>query len=380
MNEPKRVRVGEHVTIYTRGKKMTWCADFWRDGRHCRQSLKTANKKIAVQRAQKLEVELASGTYEQPLPEVPIAQAIEDYLGYLKTADRARKTQVKYRGILTVFQNFLAKQRVMRLRQFSATHFDRFRAERKQDHHPKSLYCESVVIKQFLKWCKSRKLIRENPIAEFKLVKPPLVPKDGPSLRQIDAILAGADGQLLLMLVVLAFTGMRSGELQRLRQEDLDLAGNWIHVVSRAGLETKTRNSRKIPIHSRLRALLSRLPKHPGPWLFTAEASRKFPKGGHWISAGKLNDRFKGLLKRLGLQVGRDDGFTIHSLRHSFETICVNAGIPQRVIDVWLGHSADKSMAAVYYKLSDEESQAFIRKVPFGTGIPAADAGNKEDW
>jgi hypothetical protein len=36
-------------------------------------------------------------------------------------------------------------------------------------------------------------------------------------------------------------------------------------------------------------------------------------------------------------------------------------------------------MGAVYYKLSDEESQKFMKRVPFGTGAPAADAGNTED-
>ena len=25
-----RIRVGDHVTIYQRGKKRIWCADFWR--------------------------------------------------------------------------------------------------------------------------------------------------------------------------------------------------------------------------------------------------------------------------------------------------------------------------------------------------------------
>ena len=68
----------------------------------------------------------------------------------------------------------------------------------------------------------------------------------------------------------------------------------------------------------------------------------------------------------------------VHSLRHFFETFTVNTGIPQRVIDAWLGHRSDKSMAAVYYRLRDEDSQSFMGKVPFGTGEPAADTG-KED-
>ncbi|MDB5306859.1 MAG: hypothetical protein JWO38_1061, partial [Gemmataceae bacterium] len=38
---------------------------------------------------------------------------------------------------------------------------------------------------------------------------------------------------------------------------------------------------------------------------------------------------------------------------------------PQRVIDTWLGHRSDKSMAAVYYRLRDEDSQSFMAKVPF---------------
>jgi integrase len=373
-DQPDRIRVGDHVTMYPRGKKKVWVADFCRDGRHCRQSLKTANKKLALQRAQKLEVELTAGTYQPPPPDLTIAQAVEDYLGYLTTEDRARKTLVKYRGILTTFRDLLAAHKVTRLHQFAATHFDRFRAERKRGHHPKTMYTEGVVVKQFLKWCRSRKLVRDNPIAEFKLVKPPLVPKDGPSLRQIDALLERRRGTFGIMLAVLAFTGMRSGELQRLRREDLDLAGSWLHVVSRSGAETKTRQSRKVPLHARLRALLERLPKAAGPWLFAAEASRKFPHGEHWVSTRRLNERFQGLLKEVGLPTGRQTGFTIHSLRHSFETICVNAGIPQRVIDTWLGHGADKSMAAVYYKLTDEDSQAFMRKVPFGTGMPAAGA------
>lgn len=73
------------------------------------------------------------------------------------------------------------------------------------------------------------------------------------------------------------------------------------------------------------------------------------------------------MLKQLEIPAGRDGGFTVHSLRHSFETICANARIPQRVVDTWLGHSSDQSMAAVYYRLSNEESQRFMTEVPFGT-------------
>lgn len=376
-DDSNRVRVGDRVTIYTRGAKKTWVADFWQDGVHRKVSLRTGNKKVAVDRATKLAADLTHGSYQNPPPPVTVRQAVVDYMTYLKTEDRARKTIVKYRGVFDLFMAYLDRHRVTRLGQVTPVHFDRYRAERKETRHRKTIYCEGVIIKQLFKWARTRKLIADNPLADVRLDKPPLEPKEGPSLEQVNAILAAADEPLRSQLAVLAFTGMRAGELQRLRPEDVDLAGGWVHIRSRPGAETKTRESRKVPVHSRLRAALDGLLGARRPWLFTAAPSRKFPAGDHHISVKRLNEQFTRLAGRLGMPVGRDGGFVVHSLRHFFETFAVNAGIPQRVIDAWLGHRSDKSMAAVYYRLQDQDSLAFMGKVPFGTGEPAAEAGKE---
>jgi integrase len=377
-DRPDRVRVGDRVAIYPRGKRRIWCAEFWRDGGHCRQSLRTANKKVALQRARKLEVELDAGVYHKPPPPATVRQAADDYLAFLETEGRARKTLVKYRGILDTLVGFLSGHRATRLAQFTATLFDRFRAARKRGRHPKTMYTEGVVVKQFVKWCKSRKLVAENPVAEFKLSKPPLEPKEGPSLDQVNRILSAFGGLKRTMAALLVFTGMRAGELQRLTPEDIDLAGGWVHIRSRQGAETKTRLSRKVPIHPRLRPLLEAVPRRRRPWMFTMPPSRRYPRGDHCLNVKRLNEDFLSVVSSLGLRAGRDGGFTLHSLRHFFETFTVNAGIPQRAVDAWLGHRSDRSMAAVYYRLSDEDSQIFMRKVPFGAGVPVADAGKEE--
>jgi integrase len=374
-DRPDRTRVGDRVTIYARGQRRIWCADFWRDGRHCRQSLRTAKKKVALQHALRLAAELAAGTYHQSPPPVSVRQAAGDYLTYLRTEGRAYKTLVKYRGILDTPVAFLEGHRAARLGQFTASLFDRFRTHRAGGLRPKTLYTEGVVIKQFLRWAKSRRLIGENPIADVKLSKPALEPKGGPDLCQVDRILAALPGPKRAMVALLAFTGMRSGELQRLRPEDVDPAGSWVHVRSRPGAETKTRMSRKVPVHARLVSLLAALPARARPWLFTAPPSRRYPHGDHRVNVKLLNEDFLEVVKSLGLTAGREGGYTLHSLRHFFETFTVNEGIPQRVVDAWLGHGSDRSMAAVYYKLTDEESQRFMKQVPFGTGVPAADAG-----
>lgn len=374
-DEADRVRVGDRVTIYPRGAKKIWCADFWQDGAHKKQSLKTTNKKVAVERATKLAADLIGGTFQAPLPSVTVKQAADDYIAHLRTENRAQKTVVKYRGVLGLFIAYLERNRATRLGQVTAGHLDRYRAERNATRHPKTVYCDGVIVKQLFKWAKSRKLVADNPLAEVRLNKPPLEPKAGPTLKEVNDLLAAAGEPLRDQLAVLAFTGMRSGELRRLKPGDVDLAGGWVHIRSRPGAETKTRASRKVPVHPRLRAVLAALPGGRREWLFTAAASAKYPGGGRPISTKRLNEQFARLAEDVGLPVGREDGYVIHSLRHFFETFTVNAGVPQMAIDTWLGHRSNKSMAWVYYGLKDEDSQALMKKVPFGTGGPAADAG-----
>jgi hypothetical protein len=61
-------------------------------------------------------------------------------------------------------------------------------------------------------------------------------------------------------------------------------------------------------------------------------------------------------------------GFTLHSLRASFKTIRIHAGIPREVVDQWQNHAGRRPTASdAYYRLSDEESQRFMLKAPFGT-------------
>jgi integrase len=180
------------------------------------------------------------------------------------------------------------------------------------------------------------------------------------------------------ILAMLAFTGMRSGECRHLQPQDVEFRNNWIHIESRDGHETKTGDSRKVPIHPRLRRHLRRSDNRERPWFFTSPATLKYPNGDHFINTKKLNEYFLDLLKELNIPAGRDEGFTLHSLRHSFKIICINSGTPREVVDAWQGHSPDRSAGSAYYRLGDDESQCFMEKVPFGTAEPPADGGESE--
>ncbi len=225
-----------------------------------------------------------------------------------------------------------------------------------------------MIITAFLRWAVRKKWIPHNPLQDVRLAKPAFQPKYAPPPSAINALLEAAPKRLRTIFYVLAFTGMRSGELQLLRFGDVDLANNWIRVQSLKAKMTRIRPVRKVPIHPRLhpflKAHLRTRKLDPARPLFCATASRKYPDGNHVINTKHLNEDAKRIAAAAGLPVGRSkDGFVIHSFRHGFETAAINSNIPQRVVDAWLGHTADRSMGAVYYRLSENDSQAFMAKL-----------------
>ena len=60
---------------------------------------------------------------------------------------------------------------------------------------------------------------------------------------------------------------------------------------------------------------------------------------------------FENLLKKLGIP---HKGF--HALRHTFATRALEAGVPLKVVQVWLGHSEIRTTADVYSDVTRELS------------------------
>ena len=95
-------------------------------------------------------------------------------------------TIVKYRGIFAELMKSWKRLTSRALAEFTAPHFDKYRAWCKVNHSLKTVYTESVVIKQILRRAKRCKLVLENPIEDIKLYKPKMEPKGGPGLEEID--------------------------------------------------------------------------------------------------------------------------------------------------------------------------------------------------
>jgi site-specific recombinase XerD len=346
--------VGEIVAIFQRGQK--WHANFQLNGKQQRRSLKTASKKEARRRAIQLEAEILQGRYRHVIEPPALASVIKDYTDFLRTERRAAKTMSKYQKIFARLMDLAERRRVRTIDAVDRRLMDAYRGERVEaGAAPKTVYTESVVIRQLVNFALSRGLITDDPLKGLRLKKPKPSPQPCWTQAEVEKILMASCEPERSRFLVLADSGMRVGELRHLTWDDLDFDRNAVHIQSKDGWQPKTGDRRSIPMTPRVRALLQSLPPR-NRWVFTARPSKKYPQGGRQFSDRHLLVSLKRVLKKLGL-----DGH-VHTFRHAFISHALTQGIPEAIVRQWVGH-VDAEVIKLYTHIADASSQAAMQRL-----------------
>jgi integrase len=202
-------------------------------------------------------------------------------------------------------------------------------------------------------------LIPRNPVAPVKPPQPrreEVRPLNG---EQVRALFEAASGDRLEALYIVAVTaGLRRGELQGLKWDDVDLEarmlqvrrtlsepkGGYIFEAPKSGKGRSIRLTRKATValrEHRKRQLEERMQK-AGLW---REQGLVFPSAvGAPLWGGNLNRAFKATLKRAGLPKST----RFHDLRHTCATLLLRQGVNPKFVQELLGH-ADISLTLNVY-------------------------------
>lgn len=145
-----------------------------------------------------------------------------------------------------------------------------------------------------------------------------------------------------------AWTGMRDGEVARLRAEDIDFGRNVIIIR-----HTKTNEPRLVPIPPDIKTLLSEYLKElEGSYMFPTTREEKLP----YVSWAAWAYQFKERVKRLGI---KRQNLTAYSLRHSFITRQLDEDVNLKKVQLIVGHKRIETTAK-YTHLSMKSLQRVI--------------------
>jgi integrase/recombinase XerD len=150
-----------------------------------------------------------------------------------------------------------------------------------------------------------------------------------------------------LCLHEFTYTGMRRGEVLKVRLDDIDWAANFVPVLGKG----RPRKLRMVPIHPTLRqALIRAVGRVRDGQVYLIESNRKQAMG-----RDRLTQIIKGIADRAGVEWKGT-----HAFRKTVSSVLYEEGARDSYIDAILGHAPRTVNARHYRRIPDEQLQQTI--------------------
>jgi integrase/recombinase XerD len=206
----------------------------------------------------------------------------------------------------------------------------------------------------FFRWLKDEKYATKDPAKKLKKIKMARRKARPLRIEQVDAMIdSGAYTRTRDIITICALTGLRIGEVVKIRGEDVDRAGMLLSALRKGNLE------HRIAITFELLEIVDRYPK-TGWWFPSKQNNVEFPDGGGHILMRSASDAVGKSIRRAGIT---DRNLTGHSLRHYYATTLLRQGAPIRVVQELLGH-ASLATTQLYAEVDDDDMTEAVALMP----------------
>ena len=170
---------------------------------------------------------------------------------------------------------------------------------------------------------------------------------------------------LYAALAFAVFTGARRSEIIRSKIEDWDFDHGVVKIREKKGSRKNKTTFREVNIHPKLKAIMTDWFKiHPGG-VYTIVVPANLPRSRtkksqpDVLTPNQAHDHFQRVVAGSKWKVLK--GW--HVLRHSFCSNCARRGVPDAIIDAWMGHRGDEAIKKRYRHLFPSDKQSFMEKL-----------------
>ena len=209
-------------------------------------------------------------------------------------------------------------------------------------------------MQSFFGWMKKTKRRKDNPAKHLVKVKVARRKPRPLRLDQIEDVLeSGIYRRTRDIIMVAAFTGLRIGEVVKIRGEDVDLVGMTIRSIRKGDLDWQG------PLNEELLDIAHCYPRS-GWWFPSPYPNERFPDGGGHILMASASDRISKAIRAAGIT---DTRITGHSIRHFAATEMIRRGANIRAVQEFLGH-ASLATTQLYAEVTIEDERIANNVLP----------------
>lgn len=332
------------MSVYKRGS--VWWISYYHNGKQIREGVSGSRREAErALEARKTDIRRGEFRHIPKRERATFEEAVRDYMIEKAEKRSIRCDESNFRKLRPFFG-------FKRLDQITTKDVETYRAERRKAVSGAKVNRELALLKHLFNIEIFNGRVSANPVKGVKFFPEPPRRQDKVfSPAQITLLFEAAAPHLRPILAAAFFIGVRKGDALALRPEDLDFERRIVQITMQ-----KTDEPLEIPMHPMLEGILrgALAALEPGaPYVFmSTRLSRVTGERTHFVD---IKNAFRGALKRAGLD---GEGFTFHSIRHTFASTLYRIGVPLLTVSKLLGHRSVKTTERYLGVRLEEKRQA----------------------
>jgi integrase len=326
------------IWVYKRKGIKGWWVGWYESGKRKAKALPTKN--LAEHYCQLKYSQLNSDVFTGIVP-IAWKQMVEEYRESKKVQGVTEATLYEIALTLRHFERLIGK---CNSKQIAQNSIDKFILQRGTEIKRTTLNKDIRNLRTFINWCRKKRYVNgEVEIRELKEDERPVKSLNDAQVKKLISV--AKPYQTIRMRVLLALgTGLRRGDIESLKINDVDFANNYITTASK-----KTRKS---------------MGSRPVPTLVMAELIKYVSE----LSVGQerlFTDKFSHKRWRKICQEAGSSDLRFHDLRKTFGSMLAQNGISTAVTQKLLEHSSPNLTNKVYTNV-DPVLRHAVEQLPVG--------------